>query len=59
MPSKTTSPRTDPIATAPGRSAISIGSSRRSAMRSPEAVARAMRPVYFAMSRSGFIAILR
>ena len=31
----------------------------RSATRSPEAVARAMRPVYLAMSRSGFMVVRR
>ena len=59
MRSNTTSPCTRRMGTAGSGSVISTSSSIRSAMRSPEAAARAMRPVYLAMSRSGFMAVLR
>ena len=50
--------------TAVGRSGVSGATtsgaiSIRSATRSPDALARAMRPVYLAMSRSGFMVVRR
>ena len=44
---------------APGAVTMSWGTSMRSATRSPDAPAREMRPVYLAMSRSGFMAVRR